>query len=1008
MTYVNRPDHGFFLSFDDPNDPAVTPTYVDFSLLLKRATAISRGRQYELGQTLAASPDLDIRDVNEYLNSANTSSPYSPNVDSYRRALWMCTWPNTTVGNLFNPAYWGIAGTVDANLGPRDPSFESYTVGAAVGWISAVSTTPVVAATLPHSGTQNLRWTVAATVTQQGASFGMRCMPGRYYTISVWLRQSSASTQNLLVDAVTGQTTTTSGSYVRLSQTFLATAPEHIAYVVTSGVGVVGTVDVDDIQMEQQPALNANADFQFGTQAWTPHGPTIAPNSRYAHKPEQSLRLTPDGVAVTPYVESDKVPAVAGQSYIASGWIYSPTGTGSNLADIRVNWYNAGGGIISNPAGSPSAVTAGVWKFYSTTFVAPALTAFVTVLGTLLSTPVVANVVYLDQVQVVSTTATTFTTTGPTVYPVMANFAERFQKYWENQEYTGKVQVPCVDALTALSATKIPTEYNQAVHLLSPAFFWTLQSGVSTSTVYPDTSGNQGPSLAPWAGKYGAGSGVAPGTSMAIVGDPGATGVGFVSPGLTPGQQNAGTILAAGLLNRNGTITIPPAIGTSWATSVALWVQNTPTSPTSFSVPFIAGAPINNPGSGGDIQFPLRILIWNTGVVEAKYGALDSTGTFQTLSTGLSAKNINDSKPHLMIATITQVSGGNTVITLYVDNVAITSATTTAALGGMLRFGANTVEVGGSFTRTVFDQMMNGPVTDVAIWNRALSSTEAGQLWTAGGLGRAGELAGVRLARHFTYGGYPQPYRISTNTTTTMGPPSYFTSIDLGSDAQNTAMAEGGNFWIAPDGAPVFESRQDRWLRLTPLWTLGNGGGASHFSAPEMDTDPTYVYANVYVGRNGGGVAQGGLSADVATAVKKYFGRTYGPIGLDFQTDQQAQDQANWTFYTHNHTLQRVASITLDPASNPTLWPLVLGIEVGNRIRIVFTSPAANGGTGFTYTQDFFVETVNHEDIDMDAGTWTTSLLASPIGASGGVVTMQPFILNDATWGVLGQNILGW
>lgn len=1002
MAYVNRPDFGFYLSFEDPNNPAVTPTFVDFTCLFKSASAVARGRQYELGQTLAADPDVVLRDVNEYLNSANPSSPHYPNVDSYRRVLWMGTWPNTPIGNLFNPAYWGITGTVDPNLGPRDPSFESYTVGQAVPWISNLGgVVSVVGNVTPHAGTQDLTYTVVGSTTRQGIAFDMRCMPGRYYTVSVWLRQSSASVQQIIVDAPVGGSTSAVGAYNRLTQTFLATQPEHICFILTTGTAIAGTVLIDDIQMEQAPALNANINFQFAGQNWTPHGGAVAQNVQFYKVPEFSLKLTPDGVSATPFFESDRstTAAVVGQQYIASGWIYSVAGTGSNQCDIRVNWYTSGNVLISNPTGTPAVLAAGTWTFFTTTFTAPATTAFVTVLGTITGTPAAANVVYFDQVQVVSATPSTFSTAGPTIYPIMANFAERFQKFWENGEFTGKVQIPCVDALTALSATKIPTEYVAAVNGTAPAWYYPLSATKPTSTAYPDVSGNNFAPVAPLASKYGTGPGLSGGTSLNIVGDPGGVGVGFTNTNTATLFGATGTILANGSVNRGtGQFSWPP-LSSSWSASLAIWVVCAPvTIPAPDSQVLIQ---IVVPDNGQDLTQPISLAIGSNGQANVSFGGKVS-GDFEQ-----AGPVVTDGKPHLIVGTVTQ-DATNTTGRIYVDGLLRGTLTdTTASLGGLMTATGNALLIGGFFAYTAYEQIVSGSLAHASGWNRALSAGDVAALWTAGGLGDAGETTGKRMARHFAIGNYPAPYRISATTTSTLEPPTYTGNIDLGSDSANLAIAEGGTFWVAPDGAPVFESRQDRWLRLAPLWTLGNGPGNPHFAEPEYDTDPTYVYATVQVTRNGGATATGGLAADIVTAGHRYFGRTY-TANVDLQTDAQAQDMANFVFYTHCHTLQRIAALILDPASNPTLWALVLGIEIGNRVRVIFTSPAANGGAGFTNTADFFVENVTHDAIDMDAGTWTTALLMSPIGAVGGPATMQPFILDNASFGVLNLNVLGW
>lgn len=995
LPFTSRPDFGFWLSFEDPNDLATTPKYIDFTSSLRAAGALSRGAQYELGQTLAADPTVILRDVQEYLNSNNPTSPYFGLVDSYRRVLWMGTWPNTPIGNLFNPNYWGTPGTVDANLGPRDPSFESYATGSTVFWLTSQGGTAGVVTTVnPHTGTKAFAYTVVGSATGQGVTFGMRCMPGRYYTTSLWLRQTSASTQSITAAGIVGTTTTTTGAYVRLSVTFLATQPEVVCALTTTGTAIAGTVTVDDVQMEQQPALNrtstgdSNISMQQGAAGWTPHGCTPARSNLHAYQPEYSLQMTPDGVSTTPFFESDRAstPAVAGQTYIASGWAYAFAGSNIPfLADIRVNWYNASNVLISNPVGTPVPLTANLWTFITTSFVAPAGTAFVTVLATVVATPPASDVVFWDLVQVVSTTPSTFTTSGPTVYPIMANFAERFEKLWLDNEYTGYVQIPCVDALVPLAATKINTEYTTVVLATKPDYWWTMGQLDATGTQYIEHSGGppmlqaNGPGL-PFTGS------VSPGAASGVVGDPGSTGA----------TVSGSTVTNQGSNIRSGRLVIPSS-GAAWSVTMAFWCTFSDVTNT------FGFAALSN--KNGNMSAILRQGTFDlhpfSGTVYTPFGGGSDTGT-----TNLTYA---DGQAHFFVMT-NNLAAGNFTTNLYVDG----TLQATRVQSAVTVFGTNTPNFNlnalelssGNFGYDIGDGV-NGVYAHAKIWRRVITATEVSNLYQAGKIAFAGESAGTRTARHYAIGQYPAPYRISTNTTSIMGPPSYVGQIDLGSDTANSAVAEGGHFWVAPDGAPVLESRLDRWLRLSPMWHVGNTSGLVHFAAPSYSVDPQFVYANVQLTRSGGATVIGGSAADIAAATRRYFGRTYtAPGALDLSTDAQAQDLANFTFYTHNQTLQRIAVLTFSPYADLN-WAFALGVEVGQRINVNFLTPAANGGAGFTNNEDFFVENVTHDGIDADDATWTTSLLLSPIGGPT-PPTLQPFILNSATLGVLDQDILGW
>lgn len=138
MANTNRPDWVIQVAFNaDPNDTTAAPAWIDLTSNVMAAGSLQRGRQYELAQTQAAQPVVTFRDVNEYLNPSNTSSPYNPNVQPYRAMVWQGMWPNGGTGNLLNTSSWRT------NI---DPTVESYTTNTTPDWVAAVGgTSPIVA-----------------------------------------------------------------------------------------------------------------------------------------------------------------------------------------------------------------------------------------------------------------------------------------------------------------------------------------------------------------------------------------------------------------------------------------------------------------------------------------------------------------------------------------------------------------------------------------------------------------------------------------------------------------------------------------------------------------------------------------------------------------------------------------------------------------------------------------------------------------------------------------------
>jgi hypothetical protein len=64
-------------------------------------------------------------------------------------------------------------------------------------------------------------------------------------------------------------------------------------------------------------------------------------------------------------------------------------------------------------------------------------------------------------------------------------------------------------------------------------------------------------------------------------------------------------------------------------------------------------------------------------------------------------------------------------------------------------------------------------------------------------------------------------------------------------------------------------------------------------------------------------------------------------------------------------------------------------------VRVMRRAKAGNAGAGVTYQLDYFIENINHNSIDFEAGTWKTTLQLSP------ALTVRPWILEDATYGLL-------
>lgn len=1051
----------------EPNDPHAMRRWTDVTHMVASVREVGRGRQYELAESQAGEPPVLFNDPDEYLNPANTSSPYWPYVQPYRELLGQCMWPNGGTGNLINPDMW-----MPNDITPLDPSFEAYANGAAapatltaVGGVAATVTT-----TNPQQGTKSLTYTVAGTAARQGVSWDVPCVPGQQHTSSAYMRQSSASTQWLLVgdqnllwddfgrSASSGWGTSDSGS------AYTTTGGSASDYSVGGGVGkhscgtvnarrrtFAGTdfVDVDATVVITCPVLAAGGSsdsIQAGLVArWTDTSNNyratisfIVPNAGTPTFGLVSVDIAKVVAGVTTslasatssvysYVAGTQMRLrlqVAGDTVRArmwpaarlepSTWDVSATDTAltgpgavgchsflssgvTNTLPVVVTFDQL---TVAGSTASTTTTTSGAYVRLSKTFTAsqPVHTVTVCTKGT-----ATAGTVNVDAIQhEPGGTANSFTTTGPNIFPILRDGVERWPR--SNQPdtagFAGQCDTVAVDGFAALAAITLDLDYPAAVMALQPNYFWRLDAGSGASTGL-ETSGNNGPPLVPYDSKYGPGVMPEFGTPMDIPGAAGATGVRFTPNDDPLPTSTPGTVLACGRTPTTPGIAWPRAFNsTSWALSMACWVRLTPTDPAINHLILLpsVGLTTSNP----TIFYLLMTLSGNALAFSHSpvNGADVSCGDVTP---------IGDGEPHLLVATMTQVSGGDTVLKLYVDGVlSATGTATTASLGGMFTTPMTALGVGGGWTGGFTP---NGSVSHVSLWERELSAAEVTTLWTAGGLGHAGELSGTRITRRLAAGRYAGQTRISAGSTTMQ--PSTAGVIDGLSDAQATTKAEDGTLWVAPDGALVFEGRQQRWLRLTPRGVFGEdqtGGEIPYLDGVIFDFDPNFVAANVRVSRINGTTAVGGSQDQIDTTARRYYPRSYKEDS-DFETDVLAQYKADWVFASHKAPLLRVSTLTIDPSSNPTLWTKALSIEVGQRWTVKRRAKAANAGAGLTQSEDFFVEAVRHNEIDPETGLWTISLLMSPIGlvTNSPGVTFQPWILENATYGVLDSTtVLGW
>lgn len=168
-----------------------------------------------------------------------------------------------------------------------------------------------------------------------------------------------------------------------------------------------------------------------------------------------------------------------------------------------------------------------------------------------------------------------------------------------------------------------------------------------------------------------------------------------------------------------------------------------------------------------------------------------------------------------------------------------------------------------------------------------------------------------------------------------MGPADQISGQSVVDAISTMATAEGG--FLFCDAANNVTWWPRAFLYNRPVkWTLGDGPGETPYDPGEAyDFDNTFISNLVTVQRQ---ASQNGNGAVAITAdqpsQKQYFTRNGQQATVEVMADQDAYDLANWQLAKYRQPSLRVQQVVLDPAANPAVWPVALGVEQGDVVRL--------------------------------------------------------------------------
>jgi hypothetical protein len=193
-----------------------------------------------------------------------------------------------------------------------------------------------------------------------------------------------------------------------------------------------------------------------------------------------------------------------------------------------------------------------------------------------------------------------------------------------------------------------------------------------------------------------------------------------------------------------------------------------------------------------------------------------------------------------------------------------------------------------------------------------------------------GESTNARYARILQYAGSTALWNLQAGLTTSMGPAN-FGGQDAFTALQAVVETENGEHFVGADGRIVFRSRGARYNATTPIWVFGDGPGELPYEGMDPDYDTTHL-GNVATVSQVSPASK--FTAQDATSVSAYGPQTMTRT-INSTSAQECQDAASYLVSRYKQPTYRVATMKLHPSANVTLWPVLLGLELGTRVRVM-------------------------------------------------------------------------
>jgi len=623
-------------------------------------------------------------------------------------------------------------------------------------------------------------------------------------------------------------------------------------------------------------------------------------------------------------------------------------------------------------AGAPGALsgTSGAWERLTAAFI-PLVDTDTTSSTITLSCPtsVGASVTVLDSAQLeLGGTASAWSASGTVVYPIHTGYIERFPESWTHNGYRGWTALATTDALGILPAATMSDVMTEVLDASGATGYWPMWDA-SDSRLAVNTcprNGQRLTSTAPYQpyqpfrfaelGDINRAGDLPKFGSVQGPGPDGFNAVSLTPPAATP---TSAFWYMAMEVNAIEQVWYDWATETNNGIAFSFWFRTTTNTKSLMSA--------IGPGYAA-----WECGVGSTGRVYLRETENGTTWTYTVTDTGAS----NDGAWHHVVC-VESGDGVNTVTaSLYVDGTLSGTATRTGFAHGFWGLAL----VLGTRWRPGYESV-TADYAWVAIYSASPTPDAVLAQYRAGLDGFAGDTTGVRCGRILDWYGWQGPRALDAGATT-MGPAKGLAGTSVLAALQECSATEQGAVWSDGTGAIRFQGRDALYVQTSPRVTFGEQE-VPYQGDVALSLDRQRIANTVTVTPRTGDA----VTLSSATSVAQYFTQTK-QVSTNHNLATDVTGMAQNLLNRYQQPALRAEEVTVVPSTDPTLFPAVLGLALGDRARVVRRTSA-----GTTVTLDGYVQRVSHK---IGPASWSTQVQVSP------GYPYAPWVMGSATYGVLG------